>query len=493
MHYLKIHNLSFKYNTAYIFTNLNMTFQRGWTCLVGENGSGKTTLLKLIASMLPIESGSIEGNELVYYCSQELSDEPEGLDTFISTYDTHTFKLKNSLGIKDDWLYRWSSLSFGERKRIQIAVALFLSPDILLLDEPTNHLDMGSKRVIVESLKKFKGIGILVSHDRMVLNTLCTHTTLLKHQQLYSYKTNYHDAMNEFNTHVTYLNKQNENTEHEIKRLKRNMQIQKEKVNQSKKRLSKRDVDKHDSSLKEKINLAKLTGKDKSDSKKVTQLLKKVDELQGHKNQHYKSYNRGVIIKNEQNKKGVLLHIKAGHLQLHESLNLEFPELYIRHGDRIVIIGDNGVGKSSFINHIIKKINPTDNCLYIPQEIDTREVQKIYKEIEDLDNDKKGELYTYIQRLSSNPKKLLQNTFSSPGELRKLFIAKALLDNISTIILDEPTNHMDIDSIESLEEALKEYNGTLLCVSHDRAFIDAIKVKVWHISKLSNTRCLLKE
>lgn len=96
---------------------------------------------------------------------------------------------------------------------------------------------------------------------------------------------------------------------------------------------------------------------------------------------------------------------------------------------------------------------------------------------------KKGELFTLVQRLSSNPKNLLNNNTASPGELRKLFIAKALLDNIQFIILDEPTNHMDIDSIESIEHALKEYQNTLIVVSHDKTFIKNIKARVYTITK----------
>jgi ATPase subunit of ABC transporter with duplicated ATPase domains len=297
MQYLQINNLTFKYTSSEIFSNLNLSFEKGWSCLVGSNGSGKTTLFKLIAKILKPQEGNIVGNELVYYCEQELHEKPNGFEEFIYTYNTKTFKLKELLCIEEEWFYRWETLSFGERKRIQIAIALFLEPDVLLLDEASNHLDIKTKEILINSLKNFKGIGILISHDRELLNSLCNNTVIIKNKKIYNYKTTFQKAIEELDLYFNFLQKENENINNKVKKLQNNIQTQKEKVSQSKSRLSKKNINTKDKSLKEKINLAKLTGKDKSDSKLVTSFSKKAQELSSKKNEIEKSFDKGIIIR----------------------------------------------------------------------------------------------------------------------------------------------------------------------------------------------------
>ncbi|RXJ54140.1 ATP-binding cassette domain-containing protein [Candidatus Marinarcus aquaticus] len=484
MQYLQINNLTFKYTSSEIFSNLNLSFEKGWSCIVGSNGSGKTTLFKLIARILNPQEGNIIGNELVYYCEQELHEKPNGFDDFIYTYNTKTFKLKELLHIEDEWFYRWETLSFGERKRIQIAIALFLEPNVLLLDEPSNHLDIKTKEILIKSLKNFKSIGILISHDRELLNSLCHNTVIIKNKKIYNYKTTFQKATEELDSYFNFLQKENDNINSKVKKLQNNIQAQKEKVSQSKSRLSKKNVNTKDKSLKEKINLAKLTGKDKSDSKLVTSFSKKAHVLSSKRNEIEKNFDKGITIKDEKSKKEKFSFLlQKGQLLLGEKKILKYENLSLNKSDKIAIIGDNGVGKSSFLKLLISKISSLKNYLYLPQEIDLKQKENLFEAIKSLNNEKKGELFTLIQRLSSNPKNLLNNNTTSPGELRKLFIAKALLDNIQFIILDEPTNHMDIDSIESIEQALKEYQNTLIVVSHDKTFVKNIKARIYTILK----------
>jgi macrolide transport system ATP-binding/permease protein len=485
MQYLQINNLTFKYTDRNIFTNLNLNFEPfSWNCIIGNNGSGKTTLLKLISKKITPETGNIVGNDLVYYCQQNLDETPKGFDDFIYTYNSKTFKLKESLHIQDEWFYRWQTLSYGEKKRIQIAIALYQEVDVLLLDEPTNHLDYNSKVIVIEALKYFRGIGILVSHDREILNSLCTNTVIIENQNIYTYKSTYENAIKELHQYKNFLHKENENINKELKKLQKNIQTQKEKVLTSKSRLSKKYVDRNDKDLKNKINLAKLTGKDKNDSKLVSNFSKKYEEKVLERNIIDKEFEKGIQIENDILKKDLFsFYLKEGSFKLSEDKTLYYPSLTINSNDKIAIIGDNGVGKSSFLKYLISKISLNSSYLYLPQEIENNQVNKLYEDIESFDNNKKGLLFTFVRRLSSNPENILNNIFASPGELRKLFIAKALLENISLIILDEPTNHMDINSIESIEKALKEYKKTLIIVSHDKIFIEKLELKLWSITK----------
>ncbi len=480
---LQINDLTFSYSHKNIFSNLNLSFESLWTCLVGNNGCGKTTLLKLIAKELKAQIGTILGNDLVYHCVQNIDSKPLGFDEFSYTFDSYSYMLRDLLQIQDEWFYIWENLSYGQKKRIQIAIALYQDVEVLLLDEPTNHLDNYSKKMVIKALKGFKGIGILISHDREVLDALCTNTIIIQNKNIYKYNTNYTNAMKELNSHMNFLKKENENINIKLNKLKNNIKAKKEKVSLSKNRLSKKHIDKKDKSAKEKINLAKLTGKDKNDSKLVSKFSKKYQILEEKLNKKDKDYKKGVNISSESSNKKKVLSIKKGCLKLSSHKILYFPDSYLSSNDKIAIIGDNGVGKSSFLRFLISQIKFENSFFYLPQELKNEDKEKLYKEINSLEDKQKGLLFTYIKRLSSNPKDILDNENLSQGELRKLFIAKALLNNIDFIILDEPTNHMDMESILSLEKALLDYKKSLIIISHDKIFIENLNLDIYEIKE----------
>ena len=466
-----------------IFDDLSLEFEQGWSCIVGANGSGKSTLLKLISKEFKAQSGTIKGNDLTYYCPQSTELMPENLEEFMLTYTSKAFKIRDLLNIQESWIYSWETLSHGERKRLQIALALFQESDILLIDEPTNHLDVTSKNIVIEALKSFKGIGILVSHDRELLDTLSLSTIMIKNHETLTYKTSYSNAINEDNKNLEHLQKSSIKQNHELKKLKKSIQTQQEKVSQSNKRMSKKNIHKNDSDARNKINLAKLTGKDKNDAQLVSKLQSKQKQLLDSSIKTQKTYTHGITINATRRKNIFPLVIKKSVLKISQEQTLTYPTLAIEIDAKIGIVGDNGSGKSSFIESLISTLDLKDEYLYIPQEISKVKGKKIFDEINALPNDLKGEIYTIIRRLSSDPIKLQESSFPSPGEIRKLMIAQGLLQNPSLIILDEPTNHMDLDSIISLELALREYNGAMIIISHDRVFLDAIVTKIWTFTK----------
>ena len=168
MHLLTISNLSFTYPTgiAPVFSSLHAVFGPGWTGVVGPNGSGKSTLLKLICSDPSVPEpphGSIDGPDSRIYCDQQTESIPTGFSDFINAWDEVSVDLMRRLGVEYDWYYRWNTLSFGERKRAQIATALWQHPDVLALDEPTNHLDLETRNQIGDALASWDGIGVIVS------------------------------------------------------------------------------------------------------------------------------------------------------------------------------------------------------------------------------------------------------------------------------------------------------------------------------------------
>ncbi|NQY94922.1 MAG: ABC-F family ATP-binding cassette domain-containing protein, partial [Campylobacteraceae bacterium] len=281
MQHLTIKNLHYKYpnSSMPIFEDLNLEFEQGWCCIVGANGSGKSTLLKLISKEMKYDEGSIKGNDLVHYCTQSTEEIPKNLEDFMMTYTSKSFKIRDMLNINDEWLYQWDTLSFGERKRMQIAVAIFEEPDVLLVDEPTNHLDTKSKSIVLNALKNFKGIGILVSHDRELLDNLSQATIIIKNKHIFTFRTTFSKAMNEHLINMEFLGKNQDKQDAELKKLKKSIQSQHEKVSQSKKRMSKKDLDKNDKNSKTKIDLARFTGKDKNDGQQLSKLKAKQTKL----------------------------------------------------------------------------------------------------------------------------------------------------------------------------------------------------------------------
>ncbi|WP_373070016.1 ATP-binding cassette domain-containing protein [Sulfurimonas sp.] len=483
MQSLQLNNIYFKYPASadYIFEDLNLELYPGWSALVGANGAGKSTLLKLITKELSPESGSVINNLVTAYCPQSTENLPENAEEFFSSYEGNTFRLKELLEIQEDWLYRWDTLSHGERKRIQIAAALFLEPDVLIVDEPTNHLDMQTKEKLFRALESYDGIGILVSHDRELLDLLCTKTFVIKNGSLTKIKSNFSTAIKELDTIKNFQRQQKSQHSKELKKVDKQIQSAKESVSSSKSRLSLKNVDNKDSDAKAKVYLAKITSKNKYEGQAVKTATSKKEHLLKEDISIDKEYEKGIMFEQSIDNRAFPFVIE----KTTETINgftFNIPRLVIEKGDKVWIQGDNGSGKSTFINYVLSTLKTSD-YLYIPQEISEEDSQKLFKEIKELSDDKQGEIFTTITRLSSDPKALLQSKTPSPGEIRKLLIAKDLSNNPPLIILDEPTNHMDIDSIMSIEKALTEFQGAVIFISHDMTFCKSLANKTWRVEK----------
>lgn len=483
MQSLQLKNIYFKYPTSadYIFKNLSLDLYQGWNGLVGANGVGKTTLLKLITKELSPESGNITNNLVTSYAHQSTENLPENAKEFFNSYEADTFKLKDLLEIHDDWLYRWDSLSHGERKRIQIASSLFSEPDVLIVDEPTNHLDIQTKEKLFKALEAYEGIGILVSHDRELLNLLCTKTFVLKNSLLTKIKSNFSTALKELDTIKGFKQQQKAEQSKELKKIDRQIQSAKESVSRSKGRLSLKNVNKKDSDAKAKVYLAKITSKNKYEGQAVKTAISKKEQLLKEDFTIEKEYDKGIFFEHEVDDRAFPFVVEKS-TQIINGFTYEIPRLVVEKGDKIWIQGENGSGKTIFINFLLSTLKEKD-YFYIPQEIMEEESQKILKEIKNLSKERQGEIFTTITRLSSDPKALLQSKSPSPGEIRKLLIAKDMAHNTPLIILDEPTNHMDIDSIISIETALKEFQGALIFISHDLVFCKNLATKAWTVER----------
>jgi len=169
------HNVTFSYEGALapVLTSADAHFPVGWSGIVGANGAGKTTLMRLATGFLRPSEGRVEIPPGALYCAQRTDDAPDELQRLLEDMDGEAWEIRGRLGIDESWPGRWDSLSHGERKRAQIGVALWQQPPALAIDEPTNHLDREAKAMLVQALRRYRGVGLLVSHDRELLDGLC--------------------------------------------------------------------------------------------------------------------------------------------------------------------------------------------------------------------------------------------------------------------------------------------------------------------------------
>ena len=266
---LQIEHLTFKHpdSSEPLFENLTVQFFEGWSGIVGPNGSGKTTLAQLICGRLRPENGTLRNNRDAFYCEQRTDRMPDNFLAFMEAYDGKAVRLRAALGIEESWQWEWEHLSHGERKRAQIAAALYKNPPILVLDEPTNHLDGTSKALLADALQRYKGIGILISHDRELLDNLCRHTLFLGGGKPDMRHVPYSVAKTEREKETAFQREQYERHGKTVKKLKCQVQEQRRKADRSDARVSKRHVDPKDIDTKKKLELAVFTGKDATDGK----------------------------------------------------------------------------------------------------------------------------------------------------------------------------------------------------------------------------------
>jgi ATPase subunit of ABC transporter with duplicated ATPase domains len=169
-------------------------------------------------------------------------------------------------------------------------------------------------------------------------------------------------------------------------------------------------------------------------------------------------------------------------LDLGGGKRLQYPKLFIHPDDRIGITGRNGSGKSTLIGTLIPALNvPDEQVTYVPQEISASRSRTIIEDVRALPPEQKGHLMTIVSCLGSRPRQLLESDYPSPGEVRKLLLALGMTQEPHVIVMDEPTNHMDLPSIECLEEALAPCPCCLVLISHDREFLGRLTQRRWRI------------
>lgn len=511
---MNIENLSLSFGLQTIFDNINVNFgEYDKVGIVGVNGAGKSTLFNLILHKLNPDKGKIivKNNYNIGFLPQVITDEIK--DDDISVFDYLLLgrpieKLKNELinlyeeistitdekklnrklkeitKVEDKLKYydeynaenillkiiygmhiddallelKLKDISGGQKSKIAFARLLYSKPEILLLDEPTNHLDLDTKEYIINYLKKYQGLVLTISHDIEFLNEVTTKTLYvdkIKHN-VELYNGNYNQ----------YL-----------------------KIKESRDLATKRLYDKQ---IKEEEKLKKIISKYIRGNEKKANIakdrIKKLERLQKEKVELEKT-NKYTRFKIQIDHPSYKIPISCSNLTFgYDKENLLYKNLSfeLTRGEKLLIVGENGIGKTTLLKLIMKYLDPLEGKILIGDKTTiayyAQEHEILDNNVSIIDNFKDSGLPIYELRkvlgsfLFSGDDIYKKVNILSPGERSRVALAKISLSKANTLLLDEPTNHLDPITQSIIADTFKEYEGTMLVVSHNLDFVDNLNI-----------------
>lgn len=525
---LTLTNVSYTYEgaTSPALDQVSATFPSGWTGIVGDNGCGKSTLAQVATGLIMPDEGSVAPKLFATYCPQDTALEPAQLADFATDWGSDALRIRDALGIDDAWLWDYEHLSGGQKKRVQIAWALWQHPDMLVLDEPTNDLDAQTRECVLQSLRTFKGIGILISHDRALLDALVSQCAVFDEGRVIMRSGGYSKVAEQMRAERTTRAREHENARREERRLKAEAQRRSEEAARSGTRLSAKRLDKHDSDGRERLGRARVSSKDSVAGRAAGAMASRAQRASraAAESQTSKRYDAAIQLPGRAVRSKFVLHIPEGDLragdvtacdacaidrfatgvqardlterkpQASDQASSEFvlhvPELWVGPSDHVGVSGRNGAGKTTLLRHVRSLVPDQVEYAFIPQEVDGRVRQAALERLRSLDDAEKGRVLSLVAGLNTDPDALREGENISPGELKKLLIAEQLLREPNLLILDEPTNHLDVGSIEALERALATFPGAIILVTHDEHLLRAVSTLRWHLDRVENQAIL---
>ena len=509
-------DISKSYGTDIITEDVSFGVEKGDRIgIVGANGSGKTTLMRIIAGDTEPSSGEIyirrdfslaylrQNNNFVGNGSimeeasksfthiYEMERRIKELETLISdhessdfdknlaeytelmdsyeekggyTYKSELYSTLKAMGFSEEDMHKSTDkLSGGERTRLALSCILLKKPDILMLDEPTNHLDLGMLDWLESYLSSYKGTLIVVSHDRYFLDRIVTRIFDMNEGTLDSYTGNYSEFLVKKAERMEVLMREYEKQQTEI--------AKQEEIIRRFKQHGTEHLTKRAKSREKRLAMLNLVEKPKIRQSKM-KLSFEADYKSG-----------GEVLTAEGLKKSF------GGRTLFRDV-----DMLIREGERVCIIGDNGIGKTTLLKILIGTEKADEGYLKAGYNVDFGyydQGQLLLDENETVLGEMKNAYHLY----SDTEMRSLLGRFLffgddvfkqvkdlSGGEKAKLSLLKLMLSGANTLVLDEPTNHLDIESREIVEEALKEFEGTLIIVSHDRYLLSKIPERILELT-----------
>lgn len=484
---ITLNHVSYSYpgSTQTVLADVSAVFPQGWTGIIGNNGCGKSTLARIAAGLLSPDSGAASPCGLVAaYCEQDATIAPARLEDFACSWGQRAVRLRAALGIDDDWPWRYDTLSSGQQKRLQVAVALWEEPDLLVMDEPTNHVDARTRHAIAHALASYQGLGLLISHDRELLDDLVIQCLCFEGPNVIMRPGSYTQVKGQAAREATSAQWQRQDAKREVSRLQAEAARRSSEASRSATKRSARYLDAKDHDGKERIKLAVYTGKDGVAGKLSTRMGARLKKAQQALDDAYvnKEYAGDIWMDAEASPRKVFVCMEACDLTRGEH-RLHVPDLAVGNTEHIGIAGVNGSGKTTLLTALMEAVPNDLSTLYIPQEIGPEQAAHIMLALSDMSRNERGRVLSIVAQLNSDPDRILDGSELSPGEMRKLMLAQGILRQPVLIAMDEPTNHLDLGSIEALERVLVAYPGALLLVSHDERLLERTADIRWHLER----------
>ena len=473
-----------------VIQDVNVRLVPGWYGLVGANGAGKTTLLRVLAGELAPTEGTVlrdPRSACVAMCRQEVEDVSEDVRAFAddaaSSGDASlAFDLRGRLRLEPAELERWPSLSPGERKRWQIGAALARAPDVLLLDEPTNHLDARGRALLLGALRRFRGIGVIVSHDRALLDELPRITLRVHDARMSAHSGGYADAAEAWSADESKRQEAHDRARDRVRTLASRLDRERRDHASSDRQRSSsaRMKDKNDHDARNSLAKGRAAAAEARAGRNVHVVRAELTRAEEDIPTFVKDRTLGgrVFASWARAPSATLFHVDEDEIaapSAERHVLLRDVRVTVGREERVRVTGVNGAGKTTLLAALLRGGPPRERVLHLAQELGAEDVARLAVELRALDPESRGRVLSVFAALGSDPGRVLfrhedDAARLSPGEARKLALAMGLGRHAWALVLDEPTNHLDLPSIERLEAALESYPGCIVLVTHDEAF-----------------------
>ncbi|EEM91699.1 ABC transporter ATP-binding protein uup [Bacillus thuringiensis serovar pulsiensis BGSC 4CC1] len=516
-----VNNVTKSFGGNIIFENISLEIKNGERVgLVGRNGSGKTTIFQLLTGMESLDAGAIhmkKGTRIghvaqipkfdesrtvyevlssAFKIEKELEREMRTLEkhmaeeqessvlqklmerygiiqekfAFLGGYEieANIMKVANGLQVTELFPRSFLELSGGEQTKVSLAYMLLQKPDLLLLDEPTNHLDLFAVEWLEQFLKEYNGTVMVISHDRYFLDEVVTKIFDLEDGEIHVYHTNYSRFVEEKEERLLQEFQAYQEQQKKIKKMKEAIKRLREWANQA-------------------------NPPNEGLHKRARSMERALERMQKLKKPILERKQMGLQFEGQDRSGKDVVVIKEVSKGFADHPLFNEVNLHVRFQERAAIVGRNGTGKTTLLKLLLEEIEPDAGEIRIGSSVkigylsqhaygnmksDVLEAFREYVAVTE------GEARHILAKfLFYGPAVFKKVTQLSGGEKMRLRLAQLMYQDINFLILDEPTNHLDIESREVLEEALEQYNGTILAVSHDRYFLNKLFEKTYWIDE----------